>query len=267
MKKFLLIFCLITSLLTGEEKKVALLFITRGDLNHTNLWKEWIIPERYNVYNHAKGEIKDEWFSKFRIAETQPNEWGFILLVEQALLKAALKDEANYKFVFLSESCVPLRGANEVHNILTNDDCSYMRWYNIWWVGCNQRTLSEFPKEHHWGNHTWYILNRKHAEMIANDDFWIHLAHRHIVGDEAYPSTFFSMEGVLHEFKNVLTTYVNWKRGSPFVFRAATQENYDELLNARHNTYGSFGPWTCLFARKVAPEFPDGILKVIQNSE
>jgi hypothetical protein len=261
---FFILFCFCSLFLGAEEKKIALLFLTRSDLNHNQLWKNWIDPEKYNVYNHSKIPVENPWFAQFRIAENHPTEWGFVLLAKQALLRAALKDPSNYKFVFLSESCVPIRNRQQVYEILTADDRSYMRWVHIWWQGDVGRTLAEFPIEHRLGSHNWIILNRKHAEMIVNDDYWIHLASTHILAEEAYFATYFSMLGELHEFKNELTTYVDWQRGSPYLFREASKENLDLLIDAKNNPKGGpWGPRCCLFARKIAPEFPDRKLKSI----
>jgi len=263
-KSLLIIICFFCFRLNAEENKVALLFLTRSDLNHTQLWKEWIDYEKYNVYNHSKTRVIDPWFAQFRITETQPNEWGFILLAQQALLKAALQDSSNSKFVFLSESCVPLRANDQVYDILTSDDSSYMCWAPIWWTD-RIRDLIEFPIDHQLGNHTWIILNRKHAEMIANDNYWINIGMRHVVGDEAYPASFFSMNGVLGEFKNVLTTFVDWRRGNPFYpyhFKEATEENIKILIDARKDPHACY-----LFGRKFSSTFPEYVLKCIQNED
>lgn len=97
---FIILFVTMTSLLhAAEGQKVALMFLTRADLNHTEIWKEWIDLEKYNVYNHSKDPATDPWFRQFRIAETQRNEWGFLILAQQALLKAAVQDPENTKFV------------------------------------------------------------------------------------------------------------------------------------------------------------------------
>lgn len=243
-----------------DEKKVALLFMTRSELTQPQVWQEWVDRDKYNVYLHSKYSIDDPWLAQFWIGQCIPNEWGYTLHVQQALLQAALKDPSNYKFVFLSESCVPLRSNDEVHRILTADDQSYMRWYEIWWKGNPQRILSEFPEEDHYGNHQWIILNRKHTEMIANDNDWLPQAANYLCADEAYPSTFFSMSGVLHEFNNELTTYVDWQRGRPYVFKEHSIENLEALIDAKYNPNGHFGPRKCLFARKFAPSFPFSVI-------
>lgn len=255
------LFCLAS--LCATENKVALLFLTRGDLNQTDLWKGWINTDLYTIYNHPKNPPSDPWFSQFTIPDHQPNEWGYLLFAQQALLREALKNLENTKFVFLSESCVPLRTCTEIHQILTSDEKSYMRWYGVWWKYRSERTLKEFPREHRWGNHQWIILNRKHAQMIADDDYWLPIAMQHNCCDEAYPATFFSMHGMLDEFHNELTTYVDWVRGRPYLFCESTEENICILLDAKFNSDGPFAPRRCLFARKFSPDFPASIIETI----
>lgn len=267
-KSLSLLFCAFLSIIcfsayAEEQKKLALLFLTRSDLNHTEVWKQWIDPAKCNIYNHSKTAPSDPWFAQYRILDIQPNEWGYLLLAQQALLKEALKDPLNEKFIFLSESCIPLHSCDYVYNALMSTTQSHMRWYAIWWKGNPQRTLTEFPPEHHFGNHQWIILNRKHAKMIAEDSYWIHLAMRHLCCDEAYPSTFFSMCGVLNEFTNELTTFVDWNRGGPYVFVQPNRQDYDILIDAKYNPMGPFGPRNCLFARKFSKDFPADTIRSI----
>lgn len=262
----ILLFCLCYSAYGNEDKKIALLFLTRSDLNHTAFWKEWVDSTKCTIYNHSKTPPTDPWLSQHRISDIQPNEWGYLLLAQQALLKEALKNSLNEKFVFLSELCIPLHSCKHVYDTLMATPNSHMRWYEIWWKDDPNRTLIEFPSEHQYGNHQWIILNRKHAQMIANDNYWIHLAMQHVCCDEAYPSTFFSMCGVLGEFNNELTTFVDWDRGSPYLFTQDNEENYQILIDAKNNPDGRFAPRKCLFARKFSTQFPiNGIQKVCFN--
>lgn len=265
IKKLLcLLTCLLLSTsLSAEERKVALLFLTRSDLNQTEVWKNWIDPNLYIVYNHPKSPPEDPWFSQFEIGENQPTKWGYLLLAQKALLKEALKDASNFKFVFLSESCIPLRTSDEVYQALVSHEKSHMRWGEIWWKNDPRRILKEFPRKHHLGNHQWIILNRKHAQMIADDDKWIHKAMKHICCDEAYPSTFFSMRGVLNEFVNELTTFVDWTRGGPYVFTEDSDENLAILFDAKSNPQGPYEPRNCLFARKFSKEFPSNTIETL----
>ena len=251
---FLLVFSL-----KAEEKKIALMFLTRSDLNQTEMWKQWIDFDKFNVYNHSAECPTDPWFSQFGIGNRQPNAWCRVLLAERALLQSAIKDPSNYKFVLLSESCVPLKTAEQVYEILTECEESFLGWQEIWWEGVPERTLSEFPVEHHLGNHAWYILNRKHAELMAKDNYWVHFAHNKFAGCEAYQSTFLSMKGLLHECKQLRCT--SQVGGWPvYVFDEASEDNVQWLLQAKRTPQ-------VLFVRKVSPSFPCDVLLSIQNSD
>ncbi len=261
VNRFLLILitCLTCILEACEEKKVALLFLTRSSLNHTELWKEWIDTNKYTVYNHAKNVVTDPWFAQFRIRETLPTAWETTMLAQQALLRAALQDPRNVKFVFLSEACLPVKSAQHVYDVLTKDDLSYIQFGNIWWKGCKWRTLSEFPEEHHRGSPQWIILNRRHAQIIADDNYWILLANGHDIDNESYPPTFLSMMGVLNEVRRECKTYTDWRTerehyASPYLFKASDVDDVKELSQHWHHV---------LFARKFDPEFPDDVIRAL----
>lgn len=99
---------------SGEEVRVAFLFLTRAGLRAEELWADFFAeadPAHYSLYAHTKEEPpSSSLLARRRIAEAVPTEWGTISLVRAtlALLRAALADEANASFVLLSESCVPL---------------------------------------------------------------------------------------------------------------------------------------------------------------
>lgn len=258
---YFFILCLLGFTLEASEKQVALLFLTRADLNHCALWKEWIEsePGKFSVYSHAKNQVTDRWFAQFRIAETLPTSWESTMLAQQALLRAALQNRKNIKFIFLSEGCVPVKSAKETYDLLTKDDLSYMQFGAIWWEGCSWRTLSEFPAEHHRGNSQWAIFNRRHAQLIADDHYWIFLASNHGIDNESYPSTFLQMMGVLNEVYNESKTYVDWRwprdhPASPYLFRKKDVDSVKELSRLWHSS---------LFARKFDPDFPDDVLRAL----
>jgi hypothetical protein len=150
-------------------EKVALLFLTIQDLNHAELWKEQIQsnPGKFSIYFHSKEPLKDPYFKKYRIKHIVPTSWAIHLEAWQKLIKAALKDPENKKFVFLSESCVPIKPLDEIYQSLMHDKNTYMRFGRPWWPSDHNREVIELPKEHRWGNHEWVILNREHAKLIV----------------------------------------------------------------------------------------------------
>lgn len=240
-----------------SDKKVALLFLTVNEPNHSDLWKKIITDHRElcNVYVHSKYKMTHPFFAQFRIKYTIPNSWSIHAKAWQLLLKEAIKDKSNYKFVFLSESCVPLYPLDFIHWYLTQNDNTYMSIARPWWNRQHHREVTELPEEHRWGNHEWIVLNRKHAKMIVQDIHVIEVVSRHSHDQESYPSSLFSVQGCLYEIEGRMLTFVDWPLGNgchPYTFKDARGFNMSLLKEAKQNGY--------LFARKIAKEFPESAL-------
>ena len=112
---------------------IALLFITRGHLPHERLWTEWIEAATYQVtcddtvedesfvtvYVHAPpnyaGYSVTSFFRDKLIENRVPAQWANHTSAERMLLRSALEQPSNQRFVLISESCVPLYSANIVY--------------------------------------------------------------------------------------------------------------------------------------------------------
>jgi hypothetical protein len=115
-----------------EGTKIAFLFLTRSGLHAEDLWVDFFRgadPSHYAIYAHSKGPPPaSSLLAGRRIAEIVDTEWGTISLVRAtlALLRAALEDGANGRFVLLSESCVPLYDFARVRAELLADDRAWI---------------------------------------------------------------------------------------------------------------------------------------------
>lgn len=235
-------------------KKIALLFLTRGGLNQPKFWKEQIerAKGRISFYIHSKEKIGDPYFDKHRVEPIIPTSWACHIEAWRILLKKALKYTHNYKFIFLSEACIPLYPLPMLADYLLRDNTSYMGFSKPWWSGEKEREFKKIPEEHRWGNHEWVILSRQHANMVVQDNLLYpqikELPHSH----EAYFATFFSMKGELEKFGRN-PTYASFdiknSDGSyPYLFKTGSDEEWEILLNGWRTQ--------SLFIRKVAPSFP-----------
>ncbi len=240
--------------------KVALLFLTIQDLHQTELWKEQLAlnKDKFSIYIHSKEPLQDAFFKKYRIKHIVPTSWAIHLEAWQKLVKAALKDRKNKKFVFLSESCVPIKPLNEIYAVLMQDNNTYMRYGRPWWPSDHNREVVELPVEHRWGNHEWVILNREHAELVGTDRTVIKYVSRHGSDAESYPSSLFSVCGCLEDpnIVNAITTYVDWEHNDgphPHTFKDAGPLDMELLQKAKEQN--------AFFVRKVASSFPSEILK------
>lgn len=262
--QFLILFAIFLSpvfLLSTEspKKKVALLFLTRNGLHYPLFWKTVCLQhsDKFNLYIYSDGGLADAFFESARIKQLIPTKWDYHIKTWQLLVKEAFQNPDNYKFVYLSESCVPIIPLEKIYEVLTQNDLSYMAFAGPWWPGDNSREVVELPIEHRWGNQEWVILNRKHAEMVANDEEVIETVSKYWIDSESYPSTLFSVKGCLHEFYCRATTYVNWSfpeggGAHPYHFRSDSPFNREMLFKAQEKGY--------FFARKFVPPYPEEMI-------
>lgn len=265
MFKIILIAVLALPFMGYCTDKVALLFLTVKDINQSQIWKEQLENDsRFSIYIHSKEKMKDHYFSKHRIKKIVPTSWAYHVYAWQELIKIAVKDPQNKKFILVSESCLPLMPLNEIYDFLIQDENSYMTFTRPFWPNRHNREVIELPKEHRWVGSEWIILNRSHANLVAQDKDIIKVVSRHGSDAESYFPSLLSYHGMLfdEDVLQIPTTYTNWKLGHdshPYTFEDASPMNLQLLKEARNANY--------LFVRKIGKSFPSDVLKSIILSE
>jgi hypothetical protein len=242
--------------------KIALLFLTRKELNHPRVWQKMLEEANglFSLYIHSKEPMEDVYFEKYRISTTVPTSYLIHNRAWQVLLQEALKEESNVKFIYLSESCMPLYPLKVLYHYLINQPESYMRYGTPRWPREDEREVNEIPIEHRYTNAEWIILNRQKASLITEDQTIIELCAKHIHDQESYPSSFFSLKGCLQEVFYRQTTYASFIKPTgpyPYHFQDYTPVEANYINNAKRGG--------CLFARKFTPEFPSEMLFSIAN--
>ena len=93
---------------------IAFMFLTIGDLKQEYYWKKLFenVPKNlYNIYVHNKEEVKSEWLQQYTLKDDEKidTHWGSITLVKATLIliKKALENKDNQRFILLSDSCLP----------------------------------------------------------------------------------------------------------------------------------------------------------------
>ncbi len=114
----------------GEEcsqDKVAFLFLTIDDLNHTDIWHTLLkeVEGKYSIYIHSKKPIQDPYFKQFCISENRCHNLVYTCKTMAIALKEAFKDPCNKKFVFISDSCIPLYSLDYIIHKILSDDFSH----------------------------------------------------------------------------------------------------------------------------------------------
>ena len=100
-------------------KKIAFLFLILDNPNFPKIWNSYFRnnKNKYSIYIHPKFPEKTVWKKKNIIQNLHETSWGFITEAYLELLKEAYKDPNNYKFITISESCVPIQSFDKFYNV------------------------------------------------------------------------------------------------------------------------------------------------------
>jgi hypothetical protein len=130
-----------------REPKIAFLFLTYNNLKRPDIWNKFFNIEnditeidnsskyanKFSIYNHSKekDKVTDILLKDRHIPENIDTCWGCFSTVEANILmmKAALKDPLNKKFILVSDSCLPIISFNKLYQELIKDDKNII---NFW---------------------------------------------------------------------------------------------------------------------------------------
>ena len=218
------------------KPRLGLLFLTRGDVNQPEIWREFTreAGDGVRVFSHPKYPHQAEagFLSGSRIFKYHETEWGDISLVRamMALLRVALEDDSLTHFAFVSESCVPVRTWSEMSRRLKLDPRSMLGIEN---------NLELIPKHHgriagvqdlparcHRMHGQWCLLARDAAECVVETDFTDHFAGI-FAPDEHYVGSVLALRGYDEEqlIARRPVTWVRWTERDGL----ATPQTYDAV--------------------------------------
>lgn len=161
-------------------RKIALLFLTIDNHDQPKIWNKFLKNNKYfNIYCHPKypNKVTHPFLKKNIIKTISETSWGHLVLGYYNLLEAAFKNKDNYKFVYISNSCVPIKSAEVVYNELIVNNATY--------ADTRQR-LTKWDIEHRYKKHShlldkynitkfnfikhsgWFVLNRQHAQVLLD---------------------------------------------------------------------------------------------------
>ena len=240
-----------------EEIKLGLLFLTNGALHHPRLWENYLDQGGGSIrsFCHPTQErlLAGTFLEKVIIRERHPTKWGDISLVRamMALMRAAVADPDLTHFVFASESCIPIRPAADLIELLSLDGRSRFRY--LTWPEAKQlepekisrmRVAQSIPKDKQHFHPQWVLLERKAVMALIENDM-THLFEMTTIPDESYIGTVLAMSGwdLATSVVRQNTTWCHWTRGAahPAIISKITPR-----LEAEWLTSG------CFFSRKVA---------------
>jgi tetratricopeptide (TPR) repeat protein len=237
-----------------KKKKIAFLFLVRNKIINEEIWTAFLKlhKDEFNLYIHSKEEFNGKYFEENVIYAKIPTAWANTVNAQNELLRVAFLDKENFKFIFLSETCLPLLNFNSIFNSLNKDDRSYMSNYPIWFGSSCDRYIKELPTKHLRANPQWLILNRNHSKLFLNEGYIQNICTKYPADQEHYYSTCLSFYNKLPDVHDKPTTFVDWSRSvdgnHPYSFEEFN--DYDLNLLKKKREEG------ILFARK----FPNPIV-------
>lgn len=165
--------------------KVAFLALTYDSFHHEDIMKRFFCAENhdlYNLYIHPKNDITGNYFDKYVIDKSLhiPTAWGYYSLVQATviLMKEALKDPENEKFVLISDSHIPCFNMVDTHRILhthyplmtfavQNKRMALHRFYKAF--DLKKYKPYELPILSHYASYVsqWFTCNRADADIFV----------------------------------------------------------------------------------------------------
>jgi hypothetical protein len=252
--------------------KLAFLFLVIDRINHLDIWKKFLKghENKYNIYIHSKKKLLQEDLENYKISNIIPTNWGDFSLVSayMELLKEAVKDKSNYKFILCSNSCIPIKTFDMIFDTLTKNNMSFITnkksRHDKKTLDKRYTTLKQsdfIPRKYYKKSDQWIILSQNIANIILQTrQKYEPIFINSIIPDEHYIATVLFIELKKEYYwyiSNEKTTLVDWNRPSdnhkhPHTFEIVTKEDIKLLRNSCE-----------LFARKFTVE--SDISKYIEN--
>ena len=261
--------------------KIALCFIINYEhiLNKETIWREWIEENKdiINVYFYYKDfkRIKSKWILENTIPPNNIVETSYFHVIPAYLSVmnfAFSHDIQNKWFCLLTDSCCPIISPKRFRYLFykhSND--SFFSWKQAWWNPefHKRANLAKLPKELWLANDPWFTLTRENVKQVFHFVSTQQTITKTIcdggLANESLFAIIFKFYKELEDCPSnshiisVVTHLADWSRRStttsPHIFKDANEEDIKFIdKELERNFYA-------MFIRKVAPEFPDEIIR------
>ncbi len=235
--------------------KVAFLSLNYSSFSQQELMKQFFSPEdkdKYNLYIHNKTPVEDEYIKQHCIPEDYKveTEWGkySLVLATIRLMKYALLDPENEKFILISNSHCPLYPIDIVckklfddypilsfdRSIVCSRDPTTHRFNRL--IDPRKHSVSPFKLESALFVAQWFICNRSDAEFYVKNEARLRSWFNHqktINPDEMYFSLLANHYGLPYQIKT--NCYVAWdEETEPHLVQQGhrlTPKTFDKINN------------------------------------
>ncbi|XP_021891977.1 uncharacterized protein LOC110810198 [Carica papaya] len=185
-----------------QNPKIAFLFIARNRLPLDMVWHSFFEGEesRFSVFVHSrpgfllnKATTRSVYFLNRQLNDSIQVDWGEASMIEaeRILLRHALKDPFNERFIFLSDSCIPLYNFSYTYDYVISTSTSFVDRNNPKQLSAAmRRSLPEF-----WRDHPLPVDAAKEHNCIP---------------DEHYVQTLLALKNLEGEITRRSLTYSSW---------------------------------------------------------
>ncbi|XP_026387288.1 uncharacterized protein LOC113282486 [Papaver somniferum] len=237
----------IPSQFVRQSPKIAFLFIARNRLPLDIVWDSFFQGDkesRFSIFIHSrpgvffnKGTTRSAYFYGRQVNGSIQVDWGGATMIEaeRILLRNALLDSNNERFVFLSDTCIPLYNFSYTYEYIMSTSNSFLDSFADTKEKRYNPKMHPVVPAHNWRKGSqWTVLNRKHAEVIVKDDtvfpmfqqycmrkslpeFWRDhpvpaegWKEHNCIPDEHYVQTLLAQEGLEGEITRRTVTHTSW---------------------------------------------------------
>ncbi|XP_010550149.1 PREDICTED: uncharacterized protein LOC104821087 [Tarenaya hassleriana] len=233
-----------------QTPKVAFLFIARNRLPLDIVWDAFFKggEDNFSIFVHSRpgfllneATTRSKYFLDRQVNDSIQVDWGEATMIEaeRILLRHALRDPFNHRFVFLSDSCIPLYTFSYTYDYIMSTSTSFVDSFADTKEGRYNPRMDPIIPVHNWRKGSqWVILNREHAEIVVNDTTVIPMFQQHCrrkslpefwrdrpvpaegwkehncIPDEHYVQTLLAQEGREGELTRRSLTYSAWDLSS-----------------------------------------------------
>lgn len=166
-----------------QKPKIAFLFIARNRLPLDIVWDAFFQGDQENKFSilvHSrpgfllnKVTTRSPYFLNRQVNDSIQVDWGEASMIqaERILLQHALMDPLNERFVFLSDSCIPLYNFSYTYDYIMSTPNSFVDSFADTKEGRYNPKMDPIIPVQSWRKGSqWAVLNRKHAEIVVKDE-------------------------------------------------------------------------------------------------
>jgi len=258
--------------------KIAFLFIVKDRIHKIDLWKQYFAgsEELYSCYIVSKSDIvENDIPNVINLPDKYDSDYGGVKYVKTVIfmLKEALANKKNFKFVLFTESCIPITNFKCFYSHLTKNDSAFINMMYVsdeyWKAGAHRYTqLSRRDiKRSEWYGHNaqGITFNRKLAKfLISTKSRLSNVTNVYNIDEHYYAYAIIANKMKFSDFNIDYSSliFVNWQDKSESKKYRPYPKTY---LNIDNELVKLFREQQYFFMRKIAPETEIDIAACISN--